>query len=83
MMPFTCKQCGRSILVKPGHRTRRYCSGACKQLAYRVGKLEQRRDVLRQQWKEYSPFAQDKLETLMRVYGEDAALLAIDALKHL
>jgi hypothetical protein len=82
-MQFTCKQCGRPIYAKAGHRTRRYCNGACKQLAYRRMKLEKRRDVLRQQWNGYSPLAQERLETLMRIYGEDAALLAIDALKHL
>jgi hypothetical protein len=78
-----CKQCGRSIEVLSGHRARLYCSDACKQLAYRVNQLERQRDILRQQWREYSLSAQNSLETLMGVYGEDAALLALDAIKHL
>jgi hypothetical protein len=82
-MQETCQQCGRPIQVLQGHRSRCYCSAACKQLAYRLRKLERQRDGLRQQWKRYNPIAQDRLETLMRVYGEDAARLAIDALKYL
>ncbi len=82
-MQAYCKQCEKPIQVLPGHRSRSYCSAACKQLAYRRNQIEKRRDGLRQQWQGYSLFAQECLETLMRVYGEDAAQLATDALRHL
>jgi hypothetical protein len=78
-----CKQCGRPIQVIPGHRPRSYCSSACKQLAYRHNQIEKRRENIRQHWRAFSPFAQERLETLMRAYGEDAAQLATDALTHL
>jgi hypothetical protein len=82
-MQTTCQQCTRTIQVQRGHRPKRYCSNACKQQAFRQAKLEKRRDALRQQWSRYHPEAQKSLEALMRVYGEDAAQLALDAIKHL
>jgi hypothetical protein len=82
-MQAACKQCGKPLQIVPGHRSRIYCSPACKQLAYRQNQIEKRRESIRQHWRGYSPFAQDRLETLLRVYGEDAAQLATDALKHL
>ncbi len=82
-MQAYCKQCEKPIQVLPGHRSRSYCSAACKQLAYRRNRIEERRESIRQHWRAFSPFAQERLETLMRVYGEDAAQLATDALRHL
>jgi hypothetical protein len=82
-MQALCKQCEKPIQVLGGHRFRSYCSAACKQLAYRRNQLEKRREGIRQHWRGYSPSAQERLETLMRLYGEDAAQLATDALKHL
>ena len=79
----TCKQCGLPIQMQQGHRPRWYCSAACKQRAFRLNQVEKRRDALRSQWKGYRSKAQEELETLMRVYGEDAAQLATNALKQL
>ena len=76
-MQAYCKQCEKPIQVLPGHRSRFYCSAACKQLAYRRNRIEERRESIRQHWRAFSPFAQ------VRVYGEDAAQLATDALRHL
>ena len=82
-MQAFCKQCQKPIQVLPGHRYRSYCNAACKQLAYRRNQLEKRRESIRQYWQDYSPYAQECLERLMRVYGEEVAQLATDALRHL
>jgi hypothetical protein len=34
-MDAKCLQCGRTIEMIAGHRSRRYCSGECRQTAYR------------------------------------------------
>lgn len=34
-MQARCQQCGSIIKVIPGHRPRKYCSGECRQKAYR------------------------------------------------
>src|SRR6185312_2318900 len=81
MQAFCC-HCEKPIRILPGHLSRSYCSTACKQMAYRRNRLEKRRDGIRKHWQGYSPLAQQHLETLMRIYGEDAAQLATDALTH-
>lgn len=42
-----------------------------------------RREALRKQWQSYSPQSQDLLETLLNLYGEHAARLALDVIQEL
>jgi integrase len=42
-----------------------------------------RREALRQQWQDYSQQSQALLETLLKLYGEHAARLALDAIQGL
>lgn len=41
-----CEQCGRQYLPKDTGRPQRYCSGACRQRAYRVRRLLDRVECL-------------------------------------
>ncbi len=80
-MEHLCKQCQRPIQVRPGCRPRVYCKNACKQLAYRFNREETKRNRIRQQWRTSSSASQERLEKLLRLYGEEAAQLAMDAIR--
>ncbi len=82
-MQYLCKQCQRPIRVRVGCRPREYCNNACKQLAYRFNREEKKRNHIRQQWQGYSSDSRDCLEKLLRLYGEEAAQLALNAIHHL
>lgn len=78
-----CEQCQRPIIVRNGCMPRKYCSNACKQLAYRIRREEKRHNALRQQWQQYSPASQKALERLLLLHGEEAVQFALEAIQHL
>jgi hypothetical protein len=74
--------CRQPIHVVPGHRPRRYCSNACRQMTHEHRQEDQRITVVRDLARSLPPASQQAMEQLLSTYGVGAAELAFDVARH-
>jgi hypothetical protein len=90
MLEKTCQRpgCNNTFWVEtPEKKPQLYCSGRCRTIVSRQKAEREKRENqelhikhLRETWQQFSPEVRAKLEELLRIYNNDAAQVATDAL---